>query len=328
MITYSVALCTYNGEKFLAEQIESILTQTVQPSEIIISDDNSNDNTVSIVSEFIKKHPSIKWEITINEKKLGYVKNFQKAILKCSQPIIFLCDQDDVWLTNKAETILFGFKDENILAIFSDAYIVNKDLEYSGSTMFDRIGFNKEIQKNFLNEKFQASILLSKHIVTGATLAFRRDMITSIFPIPKNDVYIHDSWIATLISLLGKLLFVPQALIKYRQHGGNAIGALSQGSTVYPEKRFDRLIFLLEHHFRREKVIWDFFQNNRNTKVPPKKREFLERRINAYTRALKANTFLNRLIVISKLKQLSSIPEFNSFRSYLGNSLIYLFKLN
>lgn len=92
----SIALCTYNGEKYIEEQLESLIHQTCQPDEIIICDDQSKDNTVNIAKSLLGSWPGA-WKVIINKKNLGYKKNFQKAISLCRGDIIFLSDQDDVW---------------------------------------------------------------------------------------------------------------------------------------------------------------------------------------------------------------------------------------
>ena len=102
----SVALCTYNGETFIDQQINSILNQTLKVDEIVVCDDISKDNTIKIIQEYSLKFPDI-FKIYINESNIGSVKNFEKAISLCTGEIIFLSDQDDVWELNK----VFIFKD-------------------------------------------------------------------------------------------------------------------------------------------------------------------------------------------------------------------------
>src|SRR5687768_2514416 len=99
----SVALCTYNGAKFIAEQLESICKQTTPPNEIVICDDGSTDDTIACIDRVKKNHPAIDWKIKRNTANLGYVKNFEQAVLLTTGDIVFLSDQDDVWLPEKVQ---------------------------------------------------------------------------------------------------------------------------------------------------------------------------------------------------------------------------------
>ena len=124
-MTTSVALCTFNGEKFLKEQLDSILNQTVTIDEIIVCDDGSTDATISILNSYKEKFPEI-FNIYINEENLRSVKNFEKAMLLCKNEIIFLSDQDDIWEKNKVEIILKNFNDNpNIDVISTSGFIIN-----------------------------------------------------------------------------------------------------------------------------------------------------------------------------------------------------------
>ena len=125
-MTTSVALCTFNGEKFLKEQLDSILNQTVTIDEIIVCDDGSTDATISILNSYKEKFPEI-FNIYINEENLRSVKNFEKAMLLCKNEIIFLSDQDDIWEKNKVEKCLDFFKKEEEIDVFcSNAFIINE----------------------------------------------------------------------------------------------------------------------------------------------------------------------------------------------------------
>ena len=123
----SVALCTYNGEKFLKEQLDSILNQTVKVDEIVVCDDGSTDATVSILNSYKEAFPSI-FRVYQNEKNLRSVKNFEKAISLCENEIIFLCDQDDVWKPEKVSVFLEKFRENTDVDVFaSNAEIVDEN---------------------------------------------------------------------------------------------------------------------------------------------------------------------------------------------------------
>lgn len=120
----SVAMCTYNGEKFIKAQLESILAQTHVPDEIIICDDCSQDSTIDIVSSILKSWNG-RYKIIVNQSNLGFKRNFAKAISLCTGDIIFLADQDDVWESCKIDVISKIFQNHNdISLIFHDVVIV------------------------------------------------------------------------------------------------------------------------------------------------------------------------------------------------------------
>jgi len=217
----SVALCTYNGELYLREQLESILKQTHLPDEIIVCDDCSTDSTLEILDEFRKIFP-IPFEIYLNKKNLGVSKNFERAISLCTGDIIVLSDQDDVWMLERIKKVIEVFDNKKDCSyVFSNAYVVNENLYQSGYTMWESISFNKRQRENF-KKGFQLDILLKHYVVTGATMAFRSELKKNILPIP--NIWFHDAWIALMGSIFGKGCFIDEPLIYYRQHNSQLIG--------------------------------------------------------------------------------------------------------
>lgn len=218
----SIAMCTYNGSKYINEQLISIISQTVKPDEIIIFDDNSSDETIEVINNTLR-NTKIKYRIFQNEINLGVTKNFEQAILNCAGDIIFTSDQDDYWLPNKIEEILkvFTFNSE-IKLVFSDAYLADKNLNIMETRLWETL--------NFKNEDFNAKdffhLLLRKNVVTGATMAFKRDAIPKLLPISK--YWVHDYWIAILSSINAEIKAIDLPLIMYRQHDKNVIGANSK----------------------------------------------------------------------------------------------------
>ena len=215
----SIALCTFNGAKFLSAQLESFLKQTRLPDELIVCDDCSTDETVKILQEFSAVSPfSVK--IFVNEKNLRSTKNFEKAILLCVGNLIFLSDQDDVWKPEKIEKIEAEFnKNPKLGMIFSDAEIVDENLKPLEKNLFD-FTFPETARNGNIFD-----ILLSQNAVTGATMAFRAEFCKSFMPFPDNiPNLIHDAWIALSISANAETKFIAEPLIKYRQHTAQQLG--------------------------------------------------------------------------------------------------------
>lgn len=221
----SVALCTYNGEQFIEEQISSILNQTCKVDEIVVCDDCSTDGTVEIIKRIAECNVDSNIRIIINEKNLGVCANFERAVYECSGDIIFLSDQDDVWYPHKVKTIVDWFeKNPDKSVVFTDADLVdsNGKLLYKDKTLWSYVGFYRKIQEQF-DAGYSFEIVANRHRCTGATMALKRDFVFHFSSCCKNGVY-HDAIIALVASLHNKLGYVATKLIKYRIHGNQNAG--------------------------------------------------------------------------------------------------------
>jgi glycosyltransferase involved in cell wall biosynthesis len=219
----SVALCTFNGFKYLTKQIDSILNQQgVVPDEIIICDDISLDDTLKILTEYKTLYPNI-FKIYVNEINLGSTKNFEKAISLCSGDFIFLSDQDDIWDENKIEKTLAVFKkNPNAEGVFSNAQLIdNKDKVFTELSLWKTIFF----LENELNKPIDLLDIITKNgnIVTGATLCIKKQVKNYVLPLPI-DVVLHDEWIATILAINQTLYYSTEKLISYRIHSNQQIG--------------------------------------------------------------------------------------------------------
>lgn len=199
----SVCIATYNGEKYIREQIASILPQLQAGDEIIISDDHSTDQTLEIIKSF--KDNRLK--IVFNETEKGYTNNFENAIKHASGDFIYLSDQDDVWLPNKVAVYSQEFQNYDFLA--SNAKIVGENLESTDNqTYFDLRGTSS----GFLSDLIKAKSL-------GCCMAFNRKVLTKILPFPKNkDLCPHDLWILLMSEFYFKSKIIKEPLILYRRH--------------------------------------------------------------------------------------------------------------
>ena len=214
-------MCTYNGAEFLPAQLESILRQSRPPDEIVICDDGSTDETVTILQKFASD-PRI--TIRLNDKNLGSLKNFEQAISLCSGDVIALSDQDDVWREDKLQLIEPVFRaNPRVGLVFSDAEIVDEELNPTNRRIWNEVGFNTHKRK-LISQGRALDVLITGWTVTGATMAFRSEYRNLSLPIPTNLQMIHDGWIALTVACVADVVIIDEPLIKYRQHERQQIG--------------------------------------------------------------------------------------------------------
>ncbi len=256
----SIALCTYNGERFLSDQLESFLAQTRLPDELVVCDDASSDSTLKILEDFATKAP-FKVRIFRNNKNLGSTLNFEKAIELCIADIIFLSDQDDIWLPKKIETIELEFiKSRSVGMVFSNAELIDENSRPLRKKLWDFYFPPRKRKK--ANKEGLFRLLLEANVVTGATMAFRANFREAFLPIPKDlPNVIHDGWIAMCSCILAEVKFIEEALVKYRIHQGQQIGVadLRQKTTKigYRKADFKTAIGFLEKDISRLKTLED-----------------------------------------------------------------------
>jgi hypothetical protein len=226
----SVAMCTFNGERYLREQLQSLSSQTRLPDELILCDDCSTDKTVEIAKAFAASAP-FPVNVQVNERNLGSTLNFEQAIRVCNGDVIALCDQDDVWLPQKLATVEAKFaKQPDVGLLFSDAEVVTEDLSPAGYSLWEKLELKPaELQSVGSGRGFQS--LLQGATVTGATMVFRSRFRSLVLPIPCDLPIIHDAWITLLIAAVARVLPVNEKLVRYRQHGSQQIGALERKGT-------------------------------------------------------------------------------------------------
>ncbi len=237
----SIALCTYNGAKFLQQQLESILDQTRLPDELVVGDDCSRDETPDIVKNFAARAP-FPVHLQTNPQNLGSTKNFEQTILRCSGDIIFLSDQDDIWLPLKIEKTASILEEKKEVGfVFTDAALVDENLEPLDINLWE-ISFTKEEQTAALAGQM-LEVLLHRNVVTGATMAFRRKFCQSLLPLPVHvPNVIHDAWIALVIAAQAEAEFINEPLIKYRQHSGQQLGIDWRQAREQSENDEDRTV--------------------------------------------------------------------------------------
>jgi len=218
----SVCIATYNGEKYIKEQLVSILSQLKVEDEVIISDDNSTDNTLSVVKSFNDN----RIQIYLNAKENGYTRNFENALEKSSGDIIFLADQDDVWLETKVEVLLKHLEQNDF--VVSDCKIVDAQLKVLDKSHVKLRG----VKRGFIH-----NLLLTRYV--GACMAFKREVLSKSLPFPPNaKLSPHDYWICLVSELYFKVRVVKEPLVLYRRHGENASngGQKSKSSLIHKLK--------------------------------------------------------------------------------------------
>ena len=206
---FSILVATYNGSRFLSDQLESLAHQTLPPETVLISDDGSRDDTLTIARDWAGR-VSFPVEILTGNPRQGVVGNFDFLLHRAQSEFLMLCDQDDVWLPAKLETVA-TFLTENpaALCVVNDLYLCDGELQIAG-TKYER--------------HRQAGG--GEGLVTGCAMTLRRPFLSVVLPIP-DTTRNHDNWIATLAQGLGVYRFLPEPLQMYRRHGGNLSHAAS-----------------------------------------------------------------------------------------------------
>lgn len=203
----SVVLATYNGERFLKEQLESILTQLRDNDELIISDDGSSDKTVEIIKEFQKKYPHIK---LYQGPSRGFIRNFEFLISKAKNKIIFISDQDDIWESTKVEKILEDFRiHPDVWVVLHDAYYINADGGKIGGSIFEDRNTNYGFIRNVLKSGYY-----------GCCMAINSDIRQYILPFP-DYIMSYDQCIGLYAEFYKKVYIEKHKLIFHRLHNSN-----------------------------------------------------------------------------------------------------------
>lgn len=219
----SIVMTTYNGEKYIAEQIDSILASSFQDIGIFIYDDGSKDGTVSILKQYESLHPD-KVHVYQNKENLGVTKNFLQAVGRTTSDYIMFCDQDDYWKSDKVVVTLKRMRHMEAqvgkdvpIVVFTDAEVVDAELNRIDQSFFRSGHLNP--RKTDLPHLLMENKLIGCTVMLNATL---RKIIAG-HDLPKNAKF-HDWWIALVAASIGKIGYVNQSTLLYRQHGNNVVG--------------------------------------------------------------------------------------------------------
>ncbi len=309
----SVAMCTYNGSKFLKVQLDSIINQTICIDEIIICDDKSTDNTIQIIEEYKAKYPNLIF-LYQNGTNLGSNKNFEKAILLTSGDYIFLSDQDDVWRIDKVEkTIELFLQYPEIQGVFSNGNLINENgVVFTEFTLWDLIHFPEKILEKPINI---FNVIKSKgNIVTGATVCFKKESKQKITPFPDSKYILHDGWIALVLSYNKTLIYSTENLFSYRIHPNQQIGGcdvknINHGNYIFGQiltdtkpKAFNETrnhLKIFKRNLKYFEDIKEFWKANNNFDLN-EAIVFNQNKIAEFNKILKHNFFLDFTLTIMR----------------------------
>lgn len=218
-----IVLATYNGEKYIREQIDSVLANSFSDFTIEVCDDGSTDKTKEIVNEYVKSHSNI--SLHENERNLGYVMNFLEGVKRSASPYIMLCDQDDIWHADKIEKTYNKMKELEAkhekgepLLVFSDA------MNFDSENGQDIGSFHKSSHLN--TKKVDMGHLFMENKCIGCTVMVNRAVLKYLTVLPEQ-IRVHDWWLAMICSAFGGISYLDETTLQYRQHSGNMIGGSS-----------------------------------------------------------------------------------------------------
>jgi len=218
--TLSVAMCTYNGERYLQQQLASILRQSRLPDSMVIRDDGSTDATPAMLAAFAQQAP-FPVDCQVNPKNLGSTRNFEQAIAACRGELIALCDQDDVWHPHRLERCERELLNQpEVGLVFSDADIIDDDGRHIGPSLWENFAFERTSIDALLAGDVMP--MTKRAFVTGATVMFRARYAALCFPAGKR--WLHDGWLAMLIACMASIRPIEEKLLSYRLHRNQQVG--------------------------------------------------------------------------------------------------------
>lgn len=290
--TISIALATYNGDKYIAEQLDSILAQDCDFEELIVCDDCSTDSTWDILEHYAQLDSRIR--LFRNSQNLGFKKNFESAILKCKSEYVALCDQDDIWMPNHLSLLIDAIGDKAVAC--GDSLLIDSNGKSLGVTLsyvknLDYIP-EDDIDKAYF-------IFYYENPYQGASMLLRTDFVHKVLPISQN-VQFHDTWFGGLACFLGGLSIVRYPITKYRQHLSN----VTRGSHI----RRSRIRTMIGHLlFKREYMISRLEMVNNierlRSDLSPKEKSFVQSfKLYHQNRSNIFGRFINLLFEIKRFK--------------------------
>lgn len=238
----SIALCTYNGEAHLREQWDSLLKQTRQPDEIVVCDDRSTDGTWALVQELAAQAPFTVVPVR-NDAQLGFNKNFEQALSRCTGDLVFICDQDDYWFPEKLQTMTdFMELNPDVQIAFCNAYMADDALQNLDRLFWTQVRLD-DLQQQRWKEGLAMEVLLDGNRMMGCATVIRRTFMNRLLPIPTDiPSYIYDGWISLVGASMNVIQFVDKPLQLYRTHAQQQVGVRGKppGPRIRLSDRFSR----------------------------------------------------------------------------------------
>ena len=221
----NILMATHNGRLYLRKQLDSILNQTYTNFRLLVSDDASTDSTLKILKEYEEKDKRV--EIYGHQENIGAVANFEFLIGKVRSEYFMFADQDDVWNEDKIEKTLSKLEQENADLVYTDLEVTDSRLKQIAPSYWTLKGFTNKIKKynNF------ESLYLNNYI-TGCTMLVKSKWINEFLPIPKSKYILHDYWVSLVVSQNGKISYIDEPTMKYRQHKRNKIGSKTKSEEL------------------------------------------------------------------------------------------------
>jgi len=213
----SICLATFNGQKYLKQQLDSIQNQTYKNLHVVIQDDCSSDETMAILESY---KDSLEMEVYQNHKNLGYIKNFESLIQKAKGDYITICDQDDIWEIDKIEILVKNIKDKTL--IYSNSMLIDENSNSLHKTL------SKKLKNRFIDSNTALNFLYDNCVSAHAVL-FKKELLPYIKEFPKTIYF--DSYIAATASSLNGIKYIDKNLVLYRQHSDNTLGNKTKAKT-------------------------------------------------------------------------------------------------
>jgi glycosyltransferase involved in cell wall biosynthesis len=293
----SIVLGTYNGETYLEEQLRSVLAQSYPSLEIIAIDDGSSDRTIEILREYAAHDPRIK--IVVNEQNLGFVKNFEKGATLSTGKWIAFCDQDDYWMPDKVEKMAKAIGDYPM--IYCNSVLCDETLRETGKKISDLAhfqSFDDCRQLCVFSRMYGHATLITRQLFDIAT-PFIKEMP-------------HDGWLAYHATLYGGVQYLPEVLVKYRQHASNVFGVVGR------KRKKDRTAKLEKRRKELERIrirMNAFYAACPESLVPQKK--LLQALVETYRSFSLPNNFRRMVLFFANYKLLLTVKNYSTWRKYL-----------
>lgn len=259
-LTVGVAMITFNGIKYLPEQLDSIATQTRAVDHLVISDDRSTDGTWEYLATWAKQ-ASMRVTLIRNDVQLGLGRNFEQAIAAVEADIIFTSDQDDVWVPDRVKLVTQVFEQHpDVVLVHTDATLVNAAGRDMGTTLLGELELSAA-ERKAIHAGHAFGVYCRRNVVTGATAAIRSSLLTMALPFPSN-LY-HDAWLGLLAAASGAVRLLEIPTIHYRQHGNNLVGVKKLGPwmefrhLLWQMRGPEQLALTIDKNFKSHQTLCD-----------------------------------------------------------------------